>query len=82
MLEQHEVVVVTVDENGPVDPAALPPMLDMAQVVVSPPETTSTSRDKQYWYPYNVIWSPDSTALLYGAWGVHHDLGEQTSLLA
>ena len=82
--EQHEVVVVTVNENGPVDPRGLPPLLDMAQVVILPPATTDPDGTRWLWYPYNVIWSPDSTTLLYGAWGDAGttDENEVISLLA
>ena len=82
--EQHEVVVVTVNENGPVDPRGMPPLLDMAQVVIPPPATTDADGTRWLWYPYNVTWSPDSTTLLYGAWadaGISED-DEVISLLA
>jgi hypothetical protein len=66
--EEHEVVVVTVkDSDDPRDPASTPPADDLAEKVISPPETTSTDGTKLYWYPFNVTWSPDSTTLLYNA---------------
>jgi Tol biopolymer transport system component len=65
--EQHEVVVVTVNDNLP-NPDEVPPLLDVAQLVIPPPHTTSPSGSRQYWYPYTVTWSSDSTTLLYDAW--------------
>ena len=65
--EQHEVVVVTVNDNPP-NPGEFPPTLNMAQLVIPPPHTTSPSASRQYWYPYTVTWSADSTTLLYDAW--------------
>jgi len=66
--EQEEVVVVTVNDNGPPRPDEMPPMLDMAQVVIPPPETPQPDGTTMLWWPFYVTWSPDSTTLLYGAW--------------
>jgi Tol biopolymer transport system component len=65
--EQHEVVVVTVNDKPP-RPGEIPPLIDMAQLVIPPPHTTSPSGSRQYWYPWTVTWSSDSTTLLYDAW--------------
>jgi Tol biopolymer transport system component len=62
--EQHEVVVVTVNDNPP----KFPPWLVMDQLVIPPPHIMSPSGTRQYWYPYTVTWSSDSTTLLYDAW--------------
>jgi Tol biopolymer transport system component len=78
-LEQHEVVVVTVNESR-ANPRELPPMLDMPQVVVLPPETTGPDGTKLIWWPFYVIWSPDSRTLLYGAWAYANDVEVQSVL--
>jgi Tol biopolymer transport system component len=78
--EQHEVVVVTLNDNDdPTDPARNSAD-DLTEKVISPPETTSTDGTKLYWYPFNVSWSPDSTTLLYAAWAETQP--EPISLLA
>jgi Tol biopolymer transport system component len=64
--EQHEVVVVTVTVND--NPPKFPPWLVMDQLVIPPPHIMSSSGTRQYWYPYTVTWSSDSTTLLYDAW--------------
>jgi Tol biopolymer transport system component len=66
-LEQHEAVVVTVDESR-ATPGEFPPWLDMAQTVIPPPATAPVDGIRQYWYPFAVDWSSDSTTLLYDAW--------------
>jgi Tol biopolymer transport system component len=73
--EQHEVVVVTVNDSdsGVSDANGYPLMLDMPQGVIPPPETTGPDGTRLLWYPYNVTWSPDSTTLLYGAWAITND---------
>jgi hypothetical protein len=58
--EQHEVVLVTVSEDDPLEPAG-------TQVVVPPPRTTGPL-GSIWWYPESVTWSPDGTTLLYLAW--------------
>jgi hypothetical protein len=58
--EQHEVVLVTVDQHDPQRPVG-------TQVVISPPETSGPN-GPVWWYPWSVTWSPDGTALLYVAW--------------
>jgi Tol biopolymer transport system component len=67
--EQNEVVVVTVNDNRPEDPSGLPPLLNMPQVVVPPPDLTAPDGIRRWWWPFYVTWSPDSTTLLYAAWG-------------
>jgi hypothetical protein len=73
--EEHEVVVVTVNDNdsGVDNTLGQPLMLDMPQVVIPPPETTGPDGTTRLWYPFNVTWSPDSTTLLYGAWAMTND---------
>ncbi len=58
--EEHEAVLVTVNQNDGTQPAT--------QVVLPPPETTGPSGPTS-WYPFAVTWSPDGTALHYFAWG-------------
>ena len=58
--EDHEVVVVTVTDTDPLEPAG-------TQLVIPPPETAGPNGTTR-WYPDRVTWSPDSTTLLYGAW--------------
>ena len=58
--EEHEVVVVTVSENDPLEPSG-------TEVVIPPPETTTPDGTTK-WYPFRVTWSPDGTTLLYNAW--------------
>jgi dipeptidyl aminopeptidase/acylaminoacyl peptidase len=59
-LEQHEVVLITVSEDDPLEPAG-------TQVVIPPPQTTGPL-GAIWWYPWSVTWSPDGTTLLYLAW--------------
>ena len=65
--EQHEVVVVTVDDTRP-EPGAIPPFLQLDQLVIPPPATAATDGTRAYWWPYSVVWSSDSTTLVYDAW--------------
>ncbi len=58
--EEHEVVLVTVNEHDPQRPAG-------TQVVIAPPKTAGLG-GPVWWYPWSVTWSPDGTALLYVAW--------------
>jgi Tol biopolymer transport system component len=58
--EREEVVIVTVNEGDPLDPAG-------TQVVIPPPETKGSGPDGPWW-PFSVTWSPDGTTLLYQAW--------------
>jgi hypothetical protein len=73
-VEENEVVVVTVNDNdaGVYNTMGQPLMLDMPQRVIPPPETTGPDGVRLFWYPFNVIWSPDSTTLLYSAWAIIH----------
>ena len=79
-LEQHEVVVVTVDESR-ANPGEMPPMINMPQVVTPAPATAEPDGTTLLWWPFYVIWSPDSTTLLYGAWALTNDV-EVISLVA
>jgi Tol biopolymer transport system component len=56
--EEHEVVLVTVSDNDPLEPAG-------TQVVIPPPETTGPDGPKPWFAdPDSVTWSPDGTTLL------------------
>ena len=57
MPRAREVVVVTVSDDDPLEPAG-------TQRVIPPPQTTGPTADGP-WYPFNVTWSPDGTTLLY-----------------
>ncbi|MGZ5398283.1 MAG: TolB family protein, partial [Mycobacterium sp.] len=54
--EETEVVVVTVGDNDPLEPAG-------TQVIIPPPETTGPDGPTT-WYIDSVTWSPDGTTLL------------------
>jgi hypothetical protein len=45
----------------------------MPQVVVPPPDLTEPDGIRRFWWPFYVTWSPDSTTLLYAAWGEPRD---------
>jgi Tol biopolymer transport system component len=57
--EEHEVMVVTVNDNDPLEPAG-------TQQVIS--AETAGPAGTTMWSPFSVTWSPDSTTLLYLAW--------------
>lgn len=58
--ERHDVVLVTPGDGS--DDGA-----NTEQVVI--PDQTTSPGSGRYLYPYRVTWSPDSTSLLYLAWG-------------
>ena len=59
-IEEHQAVVVTVNDHDPLRPSG-------TQAVVAPPQTSVAGQLRQ-WFPYSVSWSPDSRSLLYLAW--------------
>jgi len=59
-IEEHEAVVVTVNDHDPLRPSG-------TRAVVQPPQTSVAGQLRQ-WFPYSVSWSPDSRSLLYLAW--------------
>ena len=58
--EREEVVIVTADDNDPLEPAG-------TQVIMPPPDTSGPGPDGPWW-PFSVTWSPDGTTILYNAW--------------
>ena len=58
--EETEVVLLTVNEDDPLEPAG-------SQVVIPPPQTAGPD-GPLWWFPFSVTWSPDGTTLLYLAW--------------
>jgi hypothetical protein len=58
---QHEAVVVAASDSDPRGPAG-------TQTVIATVRT-GEGADSRLWFPTAVTWSPDSTALLYRAWG-------------
>jgi Tol biopolymer transport system component len=54
--EEQEVVVITVNDHDPLEPAG-------TEQVIPPWRTTATGA-AQYWYPSSTTWSPDGTTLL------------------
>jgi Tol biopolymer transport system component len=58
--EPHEVVLVTATVDDADKPIG-------SETVIAPPRT-ETATSSSAWYPYNIVWSPDGTHLLYFAW--------------
>ena len=58
---QHEVVVVSAGDDDPGIPAGTE--------TVIPTVRSGEGADSRLWFPTTVAWSPDSTTLLYLAWG-------------
>jgi len=56
--EEHEVVLVAVNQNGDAEPATQ----------VLPPPQTAGPDGPISWYPFGVVWRLDGAALLYWAW--------------
>ena len=61
--EPHEVVLVTATDDDADNP------IGTERVIVSPntgtPSDSSTPADPSFWYPVDILWSPDGTYLLY-----------------
>jgi Tol biopolymer transport system component len=69
--EEHEVVLVTATDNDARKPLG-------TERVIGPPNTPGPNGFMD-WYPYDIIWSPDSTYLVYFAWVGFEGYGQSLS---
>jgi Tol biopolymer transport system component len=67
--EQHEVVLVTATNDDPKHALG-------TERVITPDRTMGAFNSSVAWYPYDIIWSPDSTHVLYFAWGGNEGYGQ------